>query len=1003
MTPPTTPNHSDGDGTHDESAPPPPPPQWQADPFGAGPDAGLLPDLPALPDLPGPPAAQPPAGPPQPPQSPSSSSPSSDPFPYAQQVPQAQPFPYAQEMPPTPPARDVTQTSQTPQSSGPEPFPYAQEIPAAPPTVAEPFPFAQEIPDKKPPAAEPFPWAQEIPGQTTPAPGALASGPPANATRVEGTRFDVPQQGEGTRLDIPQQNAPQFNEPWLNTQDAGKGKGKNPKKTKQPKQPKSGGGGGGRKALIFGGVGLAVVAIAGGGVFAVTQLRGGGGSDSPAGAKADDALFPLPANLPSDGRDQQLAGVAAVGTTVVAIGGESDAQDTRGMFLVSQNGGKSFTAATVRGPEDGSSGQGEAPKAVAGSAHGWVAIGSRQGGGGLVWTSGDGRSWQRRPDAVGEAFGPNARIRRLIATDSGFAAIGETSAKGDYSDAVPTVWLSGDGNAWEARRDLQQIGLGSRKGRVQLTEAAASGSAMLLEATVTPDNRKAAPFRLAWRSTDAGRSWSGSEIPAPKGSRGLMIGGGGAGFVAVRELKQGNRQFGQAFTSKDGSSWKQAGRLTPSGYRGTQRLLADGGGYAALVQRGNDLLIARSNDGGSWHDAGSLPVRPGQKVADAAAADGRTVVVGEQPGSGDVNGLLAGWDAGGAGDPLDLAKVPGAVRRDHTVVGVGAANGHAVAVGSTGGDAAAWTSSDGSAWKLAQGLGAAFTRPGAQRLTAVTGGTAGWLAVGSDQGHALVVTSSDGATWRAADTAAAFRGTGAAAPSTVAAAAGPAGYVVIGAEGPSAAAWFSKDLQGWERGRGSGHDGLAADRDTRWALDVAGGSFGYATVGGVRGKEGNRPAVWNSADGRQWRLEQLPLPGGVKEGHLTQVAAKGSTLVATGLAATPQGLGWLGYVSADGGKTWKPLPTPGGADQAVVTALTATPKGFAATAAVTRDGGVDVLSLTSADGSSWTAALQKGAGLGDEGDQRVTGLAPLGDKLLGVGRSVSGKGDLPVLWTRPVP
>ncbi|MEV4254565.1 hypothetical protein AB0J52_15555 [Spirillospora sp. NPDC049652] len=997
MTPPTTPNPSDGDGTHDESASPPPPPQWQADPYGAGPDAGLLPDLPALPEPPGAPAeppSAPPAPPPGPP-SPSSSSapspPSSSPnaFPYAQQVPQIQPFPYAQEIPDDKP-------------SAAEPFPYAQEVPAAPPTVAEPFPYAQEIPDSRPPAAEPFPWAQEIPGQTAPAPGALASGPPADATRIEGTRFDLPQQTEGTRLDIPQQNAPQFNEPWLNSQDTGKG-GKKPKKAAKSKQPTGSGGGGGRKALVFGGAGIAVVAIAAGGVFAVTQMRDGGGSGPSAGAKADEALFPLPVNLPSDGRDQQLAGVAAVGSTVVAIGGESDAQDARGLFLVSRDGGKTFTSATVSGPEDGSSGQGESPKAVAGSAHGWVAIGSRQGGGGLVWTSGDGRTWRRQPDAVGEPFGPNARIRRVVATDTGFAAVGETSTKGDYSDAVPTVWLSGDGNAWEARRDVQQIGLGERKGKVQLTEAAASGKTILLEATVTPDGRKAAPFRLSWRSTDGGRSWSGSDIPAPKGSRGLMVGGGAAGFVAVREIKAGNRQFGQAFTSKDGASWKQAGRLTPGGYRATQRLVGDGSGYAALVQRGNDLLISRSTDGGSWHDAGSLPVRPGQRVADAAAAGGRTVAVGEQPGSGDVNGLLAGWDAGGAGDPLDLAKVPGAVRRDHTVAGVGAANGRAVAVGGAGGDAAAWTSSDGSTWKLAQGLGAAFTRPGAQRLTAVTGGTAGWLAVGSDQGHALVVTSSDGATWRAADTAAAFRGTGATPPSTVAAASGPAGYVVVGAEGPSAAAWFSKDLQAWERGRGSGRDGLAADRDTRWALGVAGGSFGYAAVGGVRGREGNRPAVWNSADGRQWKLQQLPLPGGVKEGHLTQVAAKGSTLVATGLAATPQGLGWLGYVSADGGRTWKQVPTPGGADQAVVTALTATPKGFAATATVARGGGADVLSLTSADGSSWAAAVQKGTGLGGGGDQSVTGLAPLGNTLLGVGRSVGGDADLPVLWTRPVP
>ncbi|MCP9950796.1 hypothetical protein LUX33_21870 [Actinomadura madurae] len=119
---------------------------------------------------------------------------------------------------------------------------------------------------------------------------------------------------------------------------------------------------------------------------------------------------------------------------------------------------------------------------------------------------------------------------------------------------------------------------------------------------------------------------------------------------------------------------------------------------------------------------------------------------------------------------------------------------------------------------------------------------------------------------------------------------------------------------------------------TRWMLDVTAGPSGYVAVGGSRDGKGNHPSVWVSPDGKQWTLRVLELPAsGVTEGHLTHVAAKGNTLVAAGIAATQRGLDWLGYVSTDAGRTWRPLESPSGETQATITALTATPKGFAAT------------------------------------------------------------------------
>ncbi|MBO2460208.1 WD40/YVTN/BNR-like repeat-containing protein [Actinomadura violacea] len=906
-----------------------------------------------------PPPVQPPTGPPpfaqQQPQPPA-------PFPYAQDIPGTpaapEPFPYAQDMPGAPPA------------SAPEPFPWAQEIPgpaqAAPQPAPEPFPWAQEIPDSRPApsAPEPFPYAQDIPGvPPQQLPGPLSAQPPPHAMPAP----------------------PALDEPWRT----------------EPKR--KGGAKRSKKPILIGVAVLAVAALVAGGVVLVPRLTGGkdGGDTGDGGARLAGALFPVGRSAQTDGRDQQITGVASVGSTVVAVGGESDPESARGLFLVSADGGRTFKPADLKGTGGAVPAPGDVPAAVGGSSRGWVAVGARTGGG-AVWTSTDGQEWTRQPDPVGDAFGGHSRVERIVGTDSGFLAIGERSQKGDFSDAVPVAWLSGDGRRWEARAG-DQIGLHVENGSFSLVQAAAAGKVVLLEALITPKGGKQGPYRKVWRSEDGGRTWAVSEVPVPKGSRGLEIGGGPAGFLAMREVAAG----GQAFVSKDGSSWTKAGTLSTSGYRRTSLVLGGERGFAAVVVRGRDVLLSRSTDGRTWQDAGASESKAGRELKGAALAGDDTVVVGSEPGGGDSDPLLSVWDGHGAAVPVDLSKVPGALRPDHTVRDVGSAGGLAVAVGSASGDAAVWTSKDGSSWQEAQGLGAAFTRPGPQRLVDVANGKAGWLAVGYDQSsprRPLVVTSQDGASWRAADTAGAFAGSGHGMPVTAAATSGPAGYVVVGTEGPSAATWFSADLKNWERGKSAAANALEGRAGAgHWMLDVTGGSSGYIAVGGGHDGNGNHPNVWTSADGKQWTLQELKLPGGVKEGHLTHVAAKGATVVATGLAATPQGLGWLGYVSTDSGRTWRPLSSPGGGTKLTVTALTATPKGFAAAGTTGEPGARDVVSWTSADGSTWTASSPTGKGLSGAGDQQVTGLGVVGGSLLGVGDTVGQSGEQPVLWSRPVP
>ncbi|MCQ0008447.1 hypothetical protein [Actinomadura madurae] len=916
--------------------------------------------------------------------------PAPPPFPYGEEMADVTrveplappPFPYGQDMPdvtraehlaPPPPAPPRTAAAAAAAAERPalaepaahEPFPYAQEIPGTPPPrpPAEPFPYAQQIPGAQsaPPPAEQFPWAQQMPG--TPHPGQEAAHPVAPPPVIE--------------------------EPW-----------------------RTGGPSGGRrrsvkKPLLIGAAGLAVVALAAAGALVVPGLLGDDDGDGEAGAKLAGSLFPVDGAARTDGRDQQVTGVAALGSTVVAVGGETDPQDSRGLFLVSTDGGRTFESVAQQDTDGGVAPPGGVPAAVGASSRGWVAIGHRAGGAGAVWTSEDGKEWRRQPDAVGDVFGANDRVTRIVGTGSGFLAIGQNSPKGDFSDARPAAWLSADGRRWEERVD-DQIGLQVQKGDLALVEAAAAGDVILLEGLITPDSRKPGPYRKVWRSEDGGRTWATSEVPVPKGSRGLMIGGGEGGFLAMREMKASGKLFGQAYASKDGRSWTKAGKLEPSGYGRTSGIASDGQGFTAVVVRGGDVLLSRSADGTAWKDAGTAESKAGREVLGAAAAGGQTVLVGREPGGGDTDPMLGVWDASGTAVPVDLTKIPGAIRPDHAVRAVSATGSLAVAVGSASGDAAAWSSADGASWKPAQGLGAAFTRPGPQQLNDVVAGGAGWLAVGYDQAPArrpLVVTSKDGATWQAADTAPAFGAGRGGAPVTYAAAAGSAGYVVVGTEGYSAAAWSSTDLKSWSKGAGADAKAMTGSKNaTRWMLDVTAGPSGYVAVGGSRDGKGNHPSVWVSPDGKQWTLRVLELPAsGVTEGHLTHVAAKGNTLVAAGIAATQRGLDWLGYVSTDAGRTWRPLESPSGETQATITALTATPKGFAATGTTGRAGATDVVSWTSADGASWQAAAPGGTGLGGVGDQQITGLSVFGDSLLGVGRSADSRGGQPVLWSRPVP
>ena len=716
-------------------------------------------------------------------------------------------------------------------------------------------------------------------------------------------------------------------------------------------------------------------------------------------------IFATDPGATTDGREQSLTGIAANGPTVVAIGGEGDGVSFRPEFLVSTDGGRSFRLAAVRTLSGEDPPYGDAPRQIVAGKGAWVALGSRSDGT-TVWTSRDGRSWVRQPDAAGTAFGRDDRIGRVVALTSGFIAVGSTSAKGDFSDPTPVVWRSADGRRWD-RVTGGQLNLPSAGGALSLVGAAAHGDTVIVHGLGRGPGPHPKPVDALWRSTDGGRTWEVVAVPKPDGAGGYGIAATSAGLFVAREAQDKSGHYAAVYASADSRTWTQAGQIRLPGYKRLLRFNGSPSGLAALAGTGRDSTLVHSADGRSWQSAGSVPLSSDRILADVTQTPAQTVLVGRDNTGTDADPMMIVRDGQGQDVPTSLASA-GAVQPDQAVQAVGTADRRVVAVGSANGDPAVWSSADGRSGQRARTI----TRDGTQRLTSVTTGSAGWLAVGYDgtaPRHPLVLTSQDTSSWQAADGANVFKPKGHAALTTYSATMGPAGYVIVGEDGFSAAAWFSSDLKSWEKGTAPDQKALeGTDKTGRWMRDVTGGRFGYVAVGGLNdptahsGKP-SRPAVWTSIDGRRWKLQQLPLPGGSIGAWFDHVAANGPTVVATGTATGPSGTRAFAFSSADGGGSWQQVSLPGGdGTHAAVDAAASTPAGFVIAGTTGNPGSADVVVWSSADGRTWTSARPRGTGLSGRGDQSLTGLTAVGTDLLGVGVSAGNTGRQPTLWRRPL-
>jgi hypothetical protein len=759
-------------------------------------------------------------------------------------------------------------------------------------------------------------------------------------------------------------------------------------------------------------IALVVLLVAGAGTYALLSGDDKHAPRAPA-AVAADRLFPLDAAATSDDQVQELTGIAAAGSTVVAIGSERGGS-TRSRFVVSVDGGRKWQVGQVHAADGGEPAPGQVPNRIAGGQGGWLAL-----GGTAVWTSRDGHVWTRRPDAPVSTFGPSDQVNGMVRTAAGFVAVGATGPAGRTQGVI---WITADGVTWQ-RRGADQFQPGTLQPGtfqpgtvVSIDQVAAGGDTVIAHGTVaqsaartvTKKGKKTKVSRAVqsdafWRSADGGGTWSAVNVPEPSGALAtpVRLVSGPGGFFAVWEVARsvGAKKHKKAVrsaavvSSPDGTTWSETGQIIQPDYAELDRLGGSGTGLSALMKTtAGTPAVLRSADGRTWQRLGDgvLSADSAKNLAGLAVLPSATVVVGRR-GTGDAY-LSA---LGGAGD-VDLAKIPGMLHPDRTITALATSGVQIVAVGSGSGDAAVWITHDGRTWQRAQ----TPRGSGPSRLSAAVHGPQGWVAVGSSGGgpgpagttrqSPLVLTSVDGSGWQAATE---FPGGGGVVPSAVTY--GPAGYVVVGKAGGKAAAWWSADLGTWRRTDLGPGDG-------RWMSGVAATSAGYVAVGGRQmNADTVQPAVWTSMDGRKWTaVDSVPLPPGTGTGSFSQVLARDAVLVAVGSATAGRRPQAFSAVSADGGRTWQSEPLPGGGE---FPAATLTAQGLLVAAVTGMPGRTDVELWTSADGRTWLRSRPHGSGLDGRGAQRLTALTTIGADLLAVGVNGNYLGDTTTLWRTRVP
>jgi serine/threonine protein kinase len=688
---------------------------------------------------------------------------------------------------------------------------------------------------------------------------------------------------------------------------------------------------------------------------AAGRLAGSAGQLSPIQTTA----LPGYAGQTQRGVFQTLSRIVSSGGTMVTTGSQTNQGGTvaRQQFRVSADGGKTWHLAPVRLPDGGQPPLGYLAPLIAGGPHGWMAEGQN-----AIWTSPDGQSWTLAATHGIAPREPGDMIDVITSTADGFLAAGQEKTSDGGTEAV--VWTSHDGLTWQ-RITASELRLAS-SGKVpqDISYATSQG-----DDTVISDGTS------VWLSTNGGSAWTPVTVPVDHGARSQISGVSfdGSGLIAVRPgTSASGTSDGVAYFSRNGHTWQYTGTIDAAG--GWSPVVVKGSTYGFVVTgtiQNQRVAYTSTGTGASWRPTGSLgSVSSESSLVPTVAPGGNVVAVGSTDGTAiSQQAVLVEANTAGSVRSVPLASIP-AITVNRTAI----ADGEQIAVGSADGYPAIWRKASDGSWALASSLSLVSGSTGLAQLTDVTHGSAGWLAVGFP--GPVILTSANGISWKPV--------TGSmprdlADVVSIAAAAGPAGYVIAGSElkssgGCTADVYWSQNLASWTEA----HDvNLATGSFV--VLRVAAGPDGFVSVGSRDGM----PVVWTTTDGRAWTTVKLPVAPDVTAGQMNEVAINGNRVVATGKETTKAGVMPLAELSTSGGTSWRQVPFGSPGPDTTITAITQTSGGFTA---ASQSGGsaadLDAAVWTSPTGASWTRSSVDG--LTDGGSHEINALARSGSTVTGI-------------------